>query len=51
MHEEGVPQVYDDDEKFICENCNGSGLVIDPETGEVIKDPVCNGNGWVSQSS
>jgi hypothetical protein len=33
--------------KVICENCDGSGKAVDPETNEVIDDPICNGEGFI----
>ena len=36
------------DETEVCENCDGSGRVEDPDNpGEIIDDPVCEGNGFI----
>jgi DnaJ-class molecular chaperone len=31
-----------------CENCNTNGRVIDPDTGQDIECPCCNGDGFIT---
>lgn len=34
------------EEEVLCDNCGGSGLVVNPNTGDQITCPKCRGTGW-----